>query len=333
MYTIFNWFYIILDNIDYYGILILTFIAICSLIFAMYFFIQRHQDKTQRRLDKLVLNKSSLLKVQSSSEKFIGQKKQDSLAAKISKPLHKISSLDKRTVRQKMLLKLVRAGYRSDQAIYNYLAAKILLPIFYVGCFIFFRMVYKFETQTILSVLLLIVLGYFTPTLWVFLMTKTRQEKIFKALPDSLDLMVVCVESGLGVDLTFKRVGEEIRHISKDLSDEFHLTSLEVRAGISREVAFSNMNTRVNLPEVNSLMTILTQTSRFGTSLAKALRIHAEAMRKKRRQIAEETAAKSAVKLIFPLVLFIFPAIFVVLIGPGAIQIIKHLLPALRGGG
>jgi tight adherence protein C len=108
---------------------------------------------------------------------------------------------------------------------------------------------------------------------------------------------------------------------------------MEVRAGISREDAFKNMNMRISLSEVNSLMTILTQTSRFGTSLATALRVHADSMRVKRRQLAEETAAKSAVKLIFPLVIFIFPAIFVVLIGPGAIKIVKFLIPALGGGG
>ena len=158
-------------------------------------------------------------------------------------------------------------------------------------------------------------------------------DRLGSGLPDALDLMVVCVESGLGIDMTFKRVGDEMRPLCKDLSEEFTLTNLEVRAGISREDAFKNMNLRIGLSEVNSLMTILTQTSRFGTSLATALRVHADSMRIKRRQMAEEQAAKSAVKLIFPLVLFIFPAIFVVLIGPGAIQIIKYLLPALGGGG
>jgi tight adherence protein C len=194
-------------------------------------------------------------------------------------------------------------------------------------------MVYKFETQVIISIILLLVIGFFLPSIWVYLMTKTRQERVLKGLPDALDLMVVCVESGLGIDMTFKRVGDEMRPLCKDLSEEFALTNLEVRAGISREDAFKNMNLRIGLSEINSLMTMLTQTSRFGTSLAKSLRVHADGMRTKRRQLAEETAAKSAVKLVFPLVLFIFPAIFVVLIGPGAIKIIKYLLPALGGGG
>ena len=232
-----------------------------------------------------------------------------------------------------MQLTLVRAGFRSDQAIYNYLSAKIICPIIYVAVFMFSRMIYNFQTQVMLSIIALIVLGYFTPNLWVFLMTKTRQEKLVKGLPDALDLMVVCVESGLGLDMTFKRVGDEMLPLCKELSDEFTLTTLEIRAGISRADAFKNMNVRTGVPQINSLTTLLAQTSRFGTSLATALRVHADSMRIKRRQIAEATAAKSAVKMVFPLVLFIFPAIFVVLVGPGAIQIVKYLVPALRGGG
>jgi tight adherence protein C len=194
-------------------------------------------------------------------------------------------------------------------------------------------MVYNLQTEVLISILLLMVFGFFTPNLWVFLMTKTRQEKIIKGLPDALDLMVVCVESGLGIDMTFKRVGDEMLPLCKDLSDEFTLTTLEVRAGVSREDAFKNLNMRIGVSQINSLTTVLNQTSRFGTSLATALRVHADSMRIKRRQTAEAMAAKSTVKMIFPLVFFIFPAIFVVLVGPGAIQIIKYLVPALRGGG
>ena len=327
MQTIKNTFYLLVQKADYYSILILMFIAIFILVLAIAFIILRHQNKTNERLSKLVGDVNTVKSAKRDS-KFLG-KRDDTLAAKISRPLHRLSSIDKRSVRQAMHLRLVRAGYRSDQAIYNYLAAKLLCPLAYISIFMFTKMVYKFETQMILTIIVLIILGFFTPNIWVFLMTKTRQEKIFKGLPDALDLMVVCVESGLGIDMTFKRVGDEMLPLCKDLSDEFTLTTMEVRAGISREDAFKNMNLRIDLSEVNSLITMLTQTSRFGTSLATALRVHADAMRTKRRQMAEETAAKSAVKLIFPLVVFIFPAIFVVLIGPGAIKIIKYLLPAL----
>jgi tight adherence protein C len=325
-------YYILLENADYYGILALMFLAVFTLILAVAFIIRGRQNDTKERLGKLV-GKGEKAKSGDGTQRFLSGQQQDSVAAKLSRPLHKLSSLETRSIKQRLRLKLVKAGYRSDQAIYRYLAAKILCPLAFVGVFMFTRIFYKFESEAILSIILLFVLGYFTPNLWVFLMTKARQERIFKGLPDALDLMVVCVESGLGIDMTLKRVGDEIRPLCKDLSDEFTLTTLEIRAGMSREDAFKSMNTRIGLSEISSLMTVLSQTSRFGTSLAKALRVHADSMRIKRRQIAEAIAAKSAVKLVFPLVMFIFPAIFVVLVGPGALKIIKYLVPALRGGG
>jgi tight adherence protein C len=326
-----NIFYNILENSDYLSILALFFVATVALSLALFFIIRARQAKPTQRIDKLV-GKNKPMPSKGSSAKLLARE-QPSLASRISKPLHRLSSLDQRSVKRKLLQKLVMAGYRSDQALYNYLASKIITPILFVVIYLFSRIYYKLETEALMAIALLILLGYFTPNAWVYLMTKARQEKIFKGLPDALDLMVVCVESGLGIDMTFKRVGDEIRPLCKELSDEFTLTNLEIRAGISREEAFNNMNSRIGVTEVSSLMTVLIQTSRFGTSLAKALRVHADAMRVKRRQIAEATAAKAAVKLIFPLVLFIFPAIFVVIIGPGAIKIIKYLLPALGGGG
>ena len=332
MQAIRNLYYTLLENADYYGILLLMFLAITLIILAIAFIIMRNQSGTRERLSKLV-DKDGSLKSKGKPAKFLGQNQQNTFAARLSKPLHKLSSIEKRSVRQKLQLTLVKAGYRSDQAIYNYLAAKIACPVIYVSLFLFTNMVYNLQTEVLISILFLLVFGFFTPNLWVFLMTKTRQEKIIKGLPDALDLMVVCVESGLGIDMTFKRVGDEMLPLCKDLSDEFTLTTLEVRAGVSREVAFKNMNMRIGVSQINSLTTVLNQTSRFGTSLATALRVHADGMRIKRRQIAEAMAAKSTVKMIFPLVFFIFPAIFVVLVGPGAIQIIKYLVPALRGGG
>ena len=330
MQLIKNIYYALLENADYYGIFLLMFLAVFMMVLAIAFLIKGRQSNTQERLGKLVGKEGA--SSGSTPSKLLGRN-DDTLAARLSKPLHRISSIEKRSVRQKMQLTLVRAGFRSDQAIYNYLTAKIVCPFIYVAIFIFSRMVYNFQTQVMLSIIALIVLGYFTPNLWVFLMTKTRQEKLVKGIPDALDLMVVCVESGLGLDMTFKRVGDEMLPLCKELSDEFTLTTLEIRAGVSRSDAFKNMNMRTGVSQINSLTTLLNQTSRFGTSLATALRVHADSMRIKRRQIAEATAAKSAVKMVFPLVLFIFPAIFVVLVGPGAIQIVKYLVPALRGGG
>ncbi|MDH3998181.1 MAG: type II secretion system F family protein [Desulfuromonadales bacterium] len=326
-----NSFFVLFDNLDYFGIYVLIFIAVSALCYTIISLVNRSRKETRKRLSKLIDEKSSD-KATTDRPKLMHESA-NSLAIKISKPLHRISSIEKPSTRQKIQLKLVRAGYRSNSAIYNYLAAKIILPLFFVGIYMVTRIFYNVASELLLSLALLILMGYLTPSVWVWLMTKARQERIFKGLPDALDLMVVCVESGLGLDMTFKRVGDEVRELCKDLGDEFTLTNLEVKAGKQRDEAFRNMATRTGVPEVNNLMTVLVQTSRFGTSLAKALRIHADAMRVKRRQMAEEIAAKATVKLIFPLIFCIFPAIFVVLIGPGAIKIVRNLFPVLSGGG
>ena len=226
---------------------------------------------------------------------------------------------------------MIQAGFRSDQGYRNFLAAKtagtVLLPL----AWLFRSLFISFDTKTLAVALSLAAVGYLLPDFILTHFLQKRQERIFKAVPDALDMMVVCVEAGLGLDMTFKRVGEEIRSLSPDMSDEFLLTNLEVRAGKQRDEALRNMAQRAGAPEMQNLTTVLIQTSRFGTSLAKALRVHSDSMRTKRRQMAEEIAAKSAVKLLFPLVLFIFPTIFVVLLGPAAIQIARNLLPALGG--
>lgn len=324
-----SFYYSLVGSLDYIFILLSIFLAAVLLIYAGIALFLRGQSPTQLRLARLLRPQVEPVE-ETERPKFL-TREAETLASRISRPLHRLAAHDDRSMRNRLRLRLIQAGYRSDAAFYNYLAAKIVLPILLLLGYMFSLALYKITADTFLVALLLVLAGYFFPNFWVWLMMKSRQERIFKGLPDALDLMVVCVEAGLGLDMTFKRVGEEIRPLCKDLSDEFTLTNLEIRAGKSRDEAFKNMSLRANTPEVHNLMTVLTQTSRFGTSLATALRVHADAMRIKRRQMAEETAAKSTVKLVFPLVLFIFPAIFVVIIGPGAIQIMKYLLPAFGG--
>ena len=146
-----------------------------------------------------------------------------------------------------------------------------------------------------------------------------------KALPDALDLLVVCVEAGLGLNQALVRVSEEIERLSPMLSEQFALVNLEIRAGTPRDEAFRNMGERTGLDDIKSLMAMLIQTDRFGTSVAQALRVQADTLRTKRRQRAEEAAAKTTIKLVFPLVLFIFPAMFVVILGSAIIQIFEAL--------
>jgi tight adherence protein C len=167
--------------------------------------------------------------------------------------------------------------------------------------------------------------GWIAPGFFVGRRAKSRQREIQRALPDALDLLVVCVEAGLGLNQALMRVSQEIRHVSALIGDELGLVNLEIRAGVPRPDALRNLGSRTGVAELRSLAAMLIQTDRFGTSIAQAMRVHADTLRTKRRQRAEEAAAKTTVKLVFPLVLFIFPAMFVVLLGPAVIQISRVL--------
>ncbi|MEN8374998.1 MAG: type II secretion system F family protein [Gemmatimonadota bacterium] len=173
-------------------------------------------------------------------------------------------------------------------------------------------------------------LGWVGPSFYVGRKQKKRKLKIQKALPDALDLMVVCVEAGLGLNQALVRVSEEIRHVSLEMSEEMALVNLEIRAGAERQQALRNLAERTGVDDVRALTAILIQTDRFGTSVSTALRTQADTMRTKRRQRAEEAAAKTTIKLIPPLVFCVFPAIFTVILGPAAIQIYRVLV---TGGG
>jgi tight adherence protein C len=169
------------------------------------------------------------------------------------------------------------------------------------------------------------VLGWVGPAFYVGRRVKHRQKVIVKALPDALDMLVVCVEAGLGLNQAIVRVSEEIDNVSPLMSEQLALVNLEIRAGTPRDEALRNLGERTGVPDVQSLVAMLIQTDRFGTSIAQALRVHADTMRTKRRQRAEEAAAKTTIKLVFPLVLFIFPTMFVVILAPALIRIVRTL--------
>jgi tight adherence protein C len=157
---------------------------------------------------------------------------------------------------------------------------------------------------------------------------KRRQHRIRLGLPDALDLLVVSVEAGLGLDQAIQRVGAELAFAHPDLCDELRLINLELRAGKARPDALHNLAERTGLDDIRELVTMLVQTDKFGTSVAQSLRVHSETVRTKRRQRAEEAAAKIGVKMVFPLVLCIFPAIYVVTLGPAAIRFMQVLGPS-----
>lgn len=314
---------------QYLLILLLIFVSVILIVIcASYVYFNRNQ--LSERLKRLI---NSEPPAQAIPEKTnLVDESSQGLTAKLSKPLIKVSLSDPAEKTSKRRVRLMQAGFRSRKAFFNFLALKTAGLIVFPGFFMMGMLFLKVTPERILFLLLLAVFGFFLPDIILSFLISQRKQNLSHALPDALDLMVVCVEAGLGLDMTFKRVGEEIRAISKELSDEFLLTNLEVRSGQSRQESFKNMAIRTGVQEIGQLMSMLNQTNRFGTSLANALRVHSDAMRIKRRQTAEEIAAKAAIKLLFPLAFCIFPALFVVLLGPAVIRVMRVLLPSLGGG-
>ena len=228
----------------------------------------------------------------------------------------------------------LRAGYRGENASIIFWGVKALLAVLAALLFLSIRLLVAKHMPsfylTLLTVLVALI-SFHLPNLWLRMKIGTRKETIRAGLPDALDLMVVCVEAGGGLDAAINRVAEEMKLSNRPISEEFKLLGLELRAGKSRQDALRNLALRTDLEDVGSLVTLLVQTERFGTSIAQALRIHSDFMRTSRFQKAEEVAAKLPVKLMFPLILFILPSLFVVILGPAAITIFRTLLPRLGG--
>ncbi len=172
---------------------------------------------------------------------------------------------------------------------------------------------------------------FYLPDIIVWLIARHRKEQIFLGLPDVLDLLVVCVEAGLGLDQAMRKVSDEMKKSCRILSEEFTLCNFQLQMGRARNEVLQDLGARTGVDDLRSLAAILIQADKFGSSVAQALRVQSDAMRTRRRQLAEEKAAKTAVKLIFPLVIFIFPAIFVVLVGPAAITIVNEMFPMMAG--
>jgi tight adherence protein C len=221
---------------------------------------------------------------------------------------------------------LIQAGYRHPGAAAIYWGLRVALTIALgMSAFISAPLLRLSAPVAMLFGVYFAAMGWVVPVFYVRMRRGTRQKDVQKALPDALDLMVVCVEAGLGLNQALVRVSDEIKHVSMLTSIELGIVNAEIRAGAARDLALRNLADRTGLDDVRSLVTMLIQTDRFGTSIARALRVHSDTMRQKRRQRAEEAAAKTAIKMVFPLVICIFPALFVVLIGPGLIKIFQAL--------
>jgi tight adherence protein C len=227
---------------------------------------------------------------------------------------------------KEMKKKMVQAGIYSERAMAIFLGLKIGLPL--ALPILVMPLLWGRGGSKIMLVGLAYVLfvgGYFIPTLILGHLVGTRQKKIKEGLPDALDLLVVCVEAGQGLNAALKRVSDDFMVSCPALAKEFNLVNLEINAGLEREQALRNLAERTGVDELSSLCSILIQSDRFGTSVSTALKVQSETLRTTRRQKLEELAAKTPVKLIFPLILFIFPAIMVVILGPAVIKIMETL--------
>lgn len=222
--------------------------------------------------------------------------------------------------------KLVQAGYWNPEAARIFFGIRVACTagMLVVGMGIGVL----FEARllgTLFLGLWLAVFGWIGPSWYVLRKRSVRRLDIHQALADALDLLVTCVEAGMGLNQALVRVAEEIRNVSEPLSEELSMVNLEIRAGTQRGEAMRNLAERTGIEDVEAIVSMLIQTERFGTSVGRALRVQAVTLRQKRRQRAEEAAAKTTIKLIFPLVLFVFPALFVVILGPAVIQVVQAL--------
>ncbi len=217
--------------------------------------------------------------------------------------------------------RLVRAGYRNDSALHLFYGAKFVVP-FILCVLAFVSGVWRYSPFFVYMVAL--GLGYLLPDFWLGNRMSARQARIRRGLPDVLDLLVICIEAGLSLDQAVSRTAEELVMGQPAICDELSIVVLEQRAGLPRSIAWKNFADRTNVESVRNLCATLIQSEKFGTSIAKTLRVHADTLRTQRRQKVEEQAAKTTVKLVFPLVLFIFPSLFLVTLGPAAITVMEN---------
>ncbi len=293
-------------------------------VWAILSLVSQRNSRAQERLARLS-RPASLAEIDLSQQPKKEERLQGMVdtAKALSKPLMPQTDLEQSALK----VTLANAGFRSDSAMAVYLGLRFAtLLLFFVVSAAIFVPKYGLTLAGLKWVIGLTGLGFYLPQIILWWLKRKRQQAIFLSLPDALDLLVVCVESGLGLDAAMRKVCDEMKEHAKVISEELALCNLQMQVGRPRREVLHDLGVRTGVDDVRSLAAILIQADRFGSSIAQALRVQSDSMRTRRRQIAEEKAAKTAVQLIFPLVLFIFPGIFVVLVGPAAINIMETLL-------
>lgn len=256
-------------------------------------------------------------------------KRQDAIQVRVAKAAGKIGKSISATDEEelgKLRLRLMKAGLRSDQAVPIYYGLKLFagtLALAVAGPPLVFR--YGFESSTYVVAAAAGAIGFYLPDFMINRQGKKRAEAIFLSLPDALDLMVVCVEAGLGLDAAMRRVTGELGQSSPVLCEEIAISNFQIQMGRPRKDVLRDLGVRTGVDEVRALAAVIIQAEKFGSSISSALRVQSDAMRLRRRQLAEERAAQTSVKIMLPLIFFIFPGVFVVLVGPAALQMVTIL--------
>jgi tight adherence protein C len=299
-------------------ITILTFLATFGIVAALFYAFAPGEISFVGRLSRLL---SSPVPVE--ERDFSGKQKE-----RVQNTLASIGKLvsSGQSQSSKAVLLMIRAGYRGGDAMWAMRGMKVLMPIGLMALF-FFTGLYRLNPFLVFATA--IMLGYLLPDVWLNWRIRSRQRRLRLALPDALDLLVICVEAGLGLDQALMRVSQELRVAHPELTDELQLVNLEMRVGKTRLEALRELAQRTGLEDIKALVAMLIQTDRFGTSVAQALRVHSDELRMKRRQRAEEMAANTTVKMVPVLVFFIFPALMVVILGPAVLAIVRQFLHGL----
>ncbi len=318
---------LILAAIDLRLIVAVTvFLAVVSLIwFAVDVFNPGEKGAAENRLDMMneSMRRGTVAK-ESTKDKFISAFEQASPAlAKHLQPKNEVEV-------NKLKTRLTEAGFRTEGASGVFLSIKVLAAMggLAVGGGLT-ALTMGLGSTVLLRAVIVGGIAFFLPEMILDYLRSSRKKQITLGLPDALDLLVVSVEAGLGLDQGIRKVSDEMRSAYPVLSDELQLSTLHLQMGRARSSVLQDLGLRTGVEDLRTLASLLIQADKFGSGVAQALRVQSESMRVKRQQIAEEKAAKTAVKLIFPLVIFIFPGVFVVLVGPAAIQIVQEMFPAM----
>jgi tight adherence protein C len=312
----------------------LVFGAIFATIWLVLGVLSSRNTRAEERLAKLGRTPSMMdLDISHSGQSGSFDRKMQTIIDKamaFAKPMMPKTEIEQSKLRQELAM----AGFRSENAPRIFMGMRTICLCSAIGFLLLVVLplntpadspwnYYEAALSAPASTILTVLIGLFGPTFMLMYLKKKRQESIFLSLPDVLDLMVVCVESGLGLDAAMRKVCEEMREHAPIITEEFNIANFQLQMGRPRRDVLHDLGVRTGVDDMKSLAAILVQADRFGSSVGQALRVMSDSMRVRRRQIAEEKAAKTAVKLIFPLVLFIFPGIFVVMAGPAAIQMQK----------